>query len=413
MPVDRVSLRNAVAVLLPEVIWGAASALTIEGPMPAAFGQHLGAQEGFLGLWALVGSVGSGAAMLFTAWAVASRRTRRGFVFWGHVLTGSLYLPVALLADAGGALGPLGAQAGALAGFLAFVLTLGLLMPAWLALVGALFPEGQRSRVLGLVFVANRLGAIAGGLLAERVLALPWDGADVWRLLWALAAGLGVVAALPFLWIVETPQERPPRPPLGTYLRGLAHALRGLPDLRRFVAADLLMVTGSVVLTYYGHLAFHEGGLDESRAGLLTAVTSAAQLTGAALVAWGGARLHPRRGLVVGALAIAAAALITNSARGLLGFSAVAALAGLYLVARQTCHGPQVLRLSRGHEPTLPLALAMALAALAQGVLPLVAGALLPVTGFPPLLLAVAGASLGAALLLAFRIGDHPARDVP
>lgn len=412
MSPDRVQTRNAVAVLLPELLWGAASAMTIEGAMPAAFSEHLGAGEGFLGTWTLVGSMGSGVAMLFTAWAVSSLRTKRGFVFWGHVITGALYLPVALLARAAEPLGPQATQAAALVGFLAFVLSLGLLMPAWLALVGALFPEGQRSRVLGLVFVANRMGGIAGGLCVERLLALPWHGRDLWLLLWGLAAGLAVLAALPFLWIVERPQDRPPRVPLRQHFGSLLHALRDLPDLRRFVRADLLMVTGIVVLAFYGHVALRDRGVPESYAGRFTAVTGTAQLVGAALVAWGGTRLRPRRGLAVGALAASAAAVLTCLAQGPAGFSAVAALGGLFIVARQTCHGPQVLRMVRGHEPTHPLALAMAIAALAQGVLPLAVGLAAPVTGFPPLLLGVAASTLLAALWLAFRVGDAPSAGV-
>lgn len=405
-------VRNAWVVLLPELLWGFASALTIEGPMPAAFARHLGAGERFLGTWALIGSAVAGLGMLLTGWFVAGLATKRGFVFWGHVVTGVLYLPVALFARWGAGAGSAAAQAGALLGFGLFVLSLGLLMPAWLALVGALFPEGQRSRVLGLVFVVNRIGGILGGMVAGPLLALPWSGDDLWTLMWGLAALTAALGALPFLAAIETPVPAEPRKPLAQHLSAMVATLRELPDLRRFVGIDLLALSGFVLLAFYGHVALKERGLSESHAGVWIATAATAQLAGATLVAWAGGRLLPRRSLAAGALCAAAAATLVPAAHTVLAFGVVAALGGLYVVSRQTCHGPQVLRLSRGHEATRPLGVAMALGSLVQGGLPWAAGLLVPVTGFPPLFLAVAGLTALAAVLLLLCVGDAPRADV-
>lgn len=404
-------LVNLAAVTLPELLWGFASALTIEAPIPAAFRGYLCGGEWFLGAWTLVSALASAVAMLFTAWYVQPFARKRAFVVVGHLVTGALYLPVVLLArtmgDEEGA-----SQTGALIGIGLWALSLGLLMPAWMALLGTLFPEGQRSRVLGLLFVLNRIGGVLGGVVAEAVLRSTWDVDDQWLWLWGTAAVVAFLGGVPFLWIRETDGQARPRPPLGAYLRQLVSAARGQPALRRFLAVDLLGVSGWVVLAYYGDVAFRDRGLEPELAGRFTAVGAFAQMVGALFVAVAGGRLRPRRGLAFGALCAAAAALLASVGQGATAFLAVAVLSGLFLVSRQTCHGPQLMRLAGTPDPTAALSLGMAVASLVQALLPFLAGMLQSVTGFPPLLYAVAGSTLLGAWFLLKRVGDGPSRDV-
>jgi MFS family permease len=409
----RTLLRNLLAVTLPELVWGFGSALTIESPIPAAFRGYLCGGEWFLGAWTLVGALASAAAMLLTSWFVQGLARKRAFVVVGHLVTGALYLPVILLARALGDDENGASQLGALVGYGLFALSLGFLMPAWMALIGALFPEGQRARVLGLIFALNRIGGVLGGLAAEAVLRSTWDLHDQWTWLWGVAAGMAMLGALPFLWVVEPQGRAVPRPSLRAHLGGLLGALRRLPDLRRFVVVDLLAVTGFVVLAYYGDMAFGVRGLPPESAGGLTAISAGAQLAGALLVAVAGSWLRPRRALAFGALAAGGAAVLTCVASTPFAFAGVAALGGLFLVARQTCHGPQVMRLAGPGDPTASLALAMAVGSLGQALLPFAAGALRPVTGFPPVFMTVAVLTLLGALLLLLRVGDAPSRDVP
>lgn len=410
MPLAGPQLRNLLAVTVPELLWGFASALTIEGPMPAAFAAQLGAGEGFLGAWTLIGALGVAVAMLFTGWYVPSLPRKRTFIVVSHAITGALYLPVALLARLGsdGA----HAQAGALVGFALFVLSLGFLLPAWLAFVGVLFPDAQRTRVLGLVFVVNRVGGILGGLAAERMLSLSWSGADLSTLLWGLAAAASVLGALPFLWVIEPHQEPQPRRALRAHLSGLWGTLARQPALRRFVLVDALAVSGYVALAFYGDVALRHHGIAERHAGFWIAAGAAAQLAGALLVALLGPRLAPRHGLVFGAICAAAAAGISMVAASPAAFTLVAVFAGMFLVSRQTCHGPQVLRLATDRDPTAALALGMAAASIVQGALPYGAGHAMPVTGFPAVFGAVGALALLGAVLLGLRVSDRPARDV-
>jgi MFS family permease len=400
--------RNLLAIVGPELLWGFGSALTIEGPMPAAFAQHLGAGEAFLGAWFLVGSLSIAVAMLATGWYVPSLAKKRRIVAWGHTVTGALYLPVGLLTRWAEPLGPAWSQAAALLGLALFMMSLGFLMPAWVALIGELFPEGRRARVMGLVFVVNRLGGIAGGLAAAHLLALPWAGRDTWTLLWGLAAATATLGSLPLLAVVEPDVERQPRPRFGAHLRSLVHTFTELPAFRRFVALDLLAVSGFVTVAFYGDLALRERGLPQHWSGIWIAATAAAQLAGAlAITAWGG-RILPVTSLAWGAVCIGAASVLACVAREPVGFVAVAVLCGLYAVARQTSQGPQVMRLAPGREPTHPLALAMAVTSSVQALLPFAAGLLLPSTGFLPVFAAVALTTLSAAWLLPRRVSGPP-----
>lgn len=400
LPAPRDLRRNLLAVTVPELLWGFASALTIESAMPASFRGYLCADEGFLGAWTLVTALAGAVAMLLTAWWVQPFVRRRAFVVWGHVVTGALYLPVILLARAMGD-GEAASPAGALLGIGFFAFSMGFLMPAWLALVGALFPEGQRSRVLGLVFVVNRVGGIAGGLVAESVLRSSLEPDAQWLWLWVLAAVVGVLGGVPFLWIREVDGPASPRQPLVRYLVGLVTAARGQSALVRFLLVDLLIVAGWVVLAHYGDMAFDVRGLDPQAAGRFTAAAAAAQLAGALVVAAAGARLAPRAGVAAGGILIALAGVIACTGRSEAAFLAVAALTGAYLSTRQTCHGPQLLRVAGTADPTLALSLGMAVASLGAALLPFGAGLLRPVTGFPPIFIAVAACALAGGLLVA------------
>jgi MFS family permease len=409
VPARDPTVRNVLSVVGPELLWGFGSALTIEWPMPAAFAQHLGAGEWFLGAWGLVFALGTASAVLVTGWFVPSLPKKRGLVAWGHAVTGLLYLPVGLLPQWLAPLGPEAAQIATLCGYGVFVLSLGFLLPAWVGLIGELFPEASRTRVLGLVFLTNRVGGILGGIAAARLLKLDWHGSDLWTLLWGLAAAASALGSLPLLGVVEPPVERRARAPFLVHLKGIAHTLAELPALKRFIGMDLLAVAGLVTVSFYGDVALRERRIDTHWAGGWILVTAIAQVVGAALVTWWGGRVTPRRFLALGALCITGAALVTCVAESPWGFAAVAVLCGLYLVGRQTCHGAHVMRLARGHEPTQPLALAMASSAALGGLYPLVAGFLLPVTGFPPVFVASALVTAAAAVLL-LRAPSAPAR---
>ncbi len=409
-----VPVRNALAYAVPELFWGITWALTVDGPMVAAFSDDFGGSQGFVGTVWLLGSFGLGVPLLLSAFWVEPLRHKRAFVFWGHIAGGLAMLVVALLVYA--AADPLTARVGYLAGTTLFFVSIGLMIPGWLALVGELFSSGTQARVLGLTFLANKLAAVfAGHYIAREVLASAWSGTDQWTLLFVIAGVAGVLGSFPFLWIVEQPRERPPRGSFRAYARSLLEALRDLPGLRRFVFADAIGITVLLTLSYYADAAIRGEGYANEASGDWVALSAIAMLAMSGLIAWSAERVRPRSWMIVGLLCGAGASVAAATGGHAFAYGAAAAGVGIYMATRASCHAPQVMRMAPGRDGTAPIGVALALVMPVQGLGPWVAGNwLIPEVGYGPIFLTVAGlAVLAAALLLLWvpraRLGS-PAR---
>jgi hypothetical protein len=401
------SRRNVVAYLMPEMAWGFASALTFESAMPAAFANAFDGAPSFVGSISLCAAFGLAAAGLATGWFVAPRARRMGVVLWGHVLTGLAYGAVALLVRVAAPSGDAAVRLAYVSGALLFFGSLGFVVPAWLGLLGHLFPEASRGRLLGTIFILHRCGGWLGGLVAQRVLAAPWDPVDQWSLMFALAMTAATLSSFSFLLVREPSRTPEPRHGPREYVRSLARSFRELPGLRRFVLADALGLTAMVMVVHYGDAAINFHGIDPVWAGRWIAVASVAQLATACAVAILGSRLAPRRGIALGLALVTFAAPLAAVARAPQTFAVVAAAGGCFLTLRMTCHAPMVLRLARGRDGTAPLGLATALTQPVTGIAPFVAGVLVPFAGHAAVFACVAACTLVATLLLLLYVPDE------
>ena len=393
-------VRNALAYAVPELFWGMAWGATLEGPLIAAFSTAFGGGEAFVGTVALLTMVGIGLPMFFSAYWVESFQHKRAFVFWGHIVGGAVFFAVALLLVLAGPTHPGVVRVAYAVGLTLFFLSVGFLIPGWMALVGELFPPHAQPRVLGATFFANRIGALCGGALAFSILDRPWSALDQWTLLFVVAGVLGVVGSLPFLWIVETPRERPPRPRFPVYLRSLVQAFRDLPALRKFILADVIAVTSMITLSFYARAAIARDGFHEAYAGRWVMVGAVAQMVMSASIALAGERVRPRVWLAVGVALAGVGAVSAAEGGAAWTHAATAACLGLWIAARNSCHAPQVMRLAPGRDGTAPIGIAAGIAQPASGVAPFLAGLLIPWLGYGPIFWAVAGFALLAAFLL-------------
>lgn len=394
-------VRNALAYAVPELFWGLAWGSTLEGPLVAAFSTGFGGSERFVGTVSLLTAMGLGLPMFFSAFWAESLRHKRDFVVWGHVAGGLVFLVVAGLLRLAGPEQPHLVRIAYAGGLTLFFVSVGILAPAWLALVGELFPPRNQARVMGTTFVANRIGALAGGALAFRVLDAPWTTLDQWTLLFVVAGVAGVVGSLPFLWVVESSRPRPARPPLRHYLRKMVHTLVELPALRRFIVADLLGVTTMVTFFFYARAAIERDGFHEAMAGRWVMVGALAQMAMSGLVAWQGGRIRPRYFLAAGLGAAACGALSAAAGGGETAYALTAASLGVWMAGRISCHAPQVMRLAPGRDGTAPIGLATGFAMPISGIAPFLAGPLIPVVGYAPVFWVVGAlAAISGALLL-------------
>ncbi|MDJ0521659.1 MAG: MFS transporter [Planctomycetota bacterium] len=413
MPRISVPVRNALAYAVPELFWGTTWALTVDGPMVAAFSDDFGGSQGFVGMAWLLGSFGLGVPLLLSGFWVEPMRRKRGLIFWGHIAGGVAMLVVAALVHL--AADPLAARIAFLGGTTLFFIGVGFLIPGWLACVGELFSASTQARVLGITFLANKLAAVfAGQFIAQQVLDAPWTATDQWTLLFGIAGAAGVIGSFPFLWIVETPRERRKHGSLVAYLRSLLDALRELPALRRFVFADALGITVLLTLGFYADAAIRGEGFSNSIAGHWVAVSAVAMLLASGLIALVGERLRPRYWMIIGLVVGAVASLAAARGGSTFAYEVAAAGVGVYLATRASCHAPQVMRLAPGRDGTAPIGIALALVMPVQGLGPWIAGEhLIPSTGYAPVFAVVAGLAVTSAILLLLWVPRSVSRGAP
>ncbi|MDJ0973404.1 MAG: MFS transporter [Planctomycetota bacterium] len=396
-------LRNALAYSLPELCWGFAWTIALDNPMPAAFAKGFGGSEGLVGTFMLCVAVGLALPILFSDYLVAPFKRKRTLLFWGHILPAlgivSMGVGIHLVQDLDSAW----THVIYLGGSIFFFVAIGAQIPLWLGLVGDLFPDGMRARVLGIAFAFNRGAAVFGGFVAQWILDADWSPYDQWTLLLVLSGSAMLLGCVPYLWLVEDPRVPRRRPALRTYFGHLRSSWRALPDLRRFVRADMLGVAIFVVIAFYGDAAIRAHGAHESWAGRWLRSYSAIQIPIALLISLLGDRVTTRTWLVVGSFAAAAAGVVGSIVEEPAAFHAVAALLGIYIVIRMSCHGPEVMRLAGDGDATIPIALSWALVVPIQGILPFLAGeAAIPTIGYGPIFLGAAVLSVVCGLLWAF-----------
>lgn len=410
MPRLTVPVRNAVAYALPELFWGMTWALTVDGPMVAAYRDAFGGSADFVGLAWLFGSLAIGIPGLLSAYWVEPMRHKRGFVFWVHIAGGLAMLGTAAGIYLFASEGATAASAVYLLGVTTFFLTVGVLLPGWLGLLGELFASSIQSRVLGITFVCNKLAAMAAGhFVARTVLANTWSPTEQWTLLFGVAGTAGVLGSFPYLWIVEVPRPRPVRSTLRAYFASLGAALRELPGLRRFIVADVIGITSILTLAWYADAAIQGDDFHRSWAGHWVMVGALAQVVTSGFVAWTAHRMLPRSWFVVGALGGVLAAVAAGIGGNLLAYEVAAIGVGIYMGVRTSCHAPLVMGLAPGRDGTGPIGIAVAAIMVVQGLGPPIGAYVVEHVGYEPVFAAVAGCGLVSALLLLLWVPSHVA----
>ncbi|OGL01851.1 MAG: hypothetical protein A3I14_14810 [Candidatus Rokubacteria bacterium RIFCSPLOWO2_02_FULL_73_56] len=283
----------------------------------------------------------------------------------------------------------------------------GVLMPAWMDIIGRAIPVTLRGRFFALANLGASLGGFAGGLVTERVLAAvpPPEGYGVCFLLAAACMGGSLVA----LALVREPPAAAAAEPvaLRAYLARVPALLRRDPNLRAFLGARACAVVGQAAGAFYTVHALRAWEPPASEVGVFTALLLGGQVVGNATLGWVADRAGHRRVLVTGVLASVLANAVALGAPSLAAFGAVFVLAGLQLAAHSVSSLAILLEFAPTPEarPTY-VGLGTTVIAPVAFLAPLAAGLLADAAGFAAVFAAAGLAGVTALVLLVRRVRD-------
>jgi MFS family permease len=371
-----------------------------------AFAAHLGAPNVVVGAIPAVMTVGWLLPALFAAGYTEALPRKLPFVIrfslWERVPFVVLALAAFFLAEPA----PRLTLALLLAGLFVITGTGGILMPAWMDVVGGAVPVRLRGRFFGLSNLGASAAGFAGGFLTERVLTAvpPPRGYGVCFLLATLFVFLSFGA---LLLVREQPGAAPgAAPPLRAHLARVPALLGRDRNLRWFLAARACSVVAQMAAAFYTVHALRAFAPPASEVGVFTALLLGGQAAGYATLGSVADRAGHRAVLLVGAGAAVAANAAAVAAPSLAAFGAVFVLAGVQIAA----HSISNLTILLEFAPTpaeRPTYVGLGTTAIAPVAFlsPLAAGLLADAAGFPAMF-AAAGLAGVAALALFWRVRD-------
>jgi MFS family permease len=293
-----------------------------------------------------------------------------------------------------------------LAMLLSMTVTGGVLMPAWLDVIGSVVPATTRGRFFA---VAHGIGALLGvggaagvGYILERY-GYPL-GYGFCFLIGAVFLGFSYIA---LLQVREPPSvASSSRLPTAEYVRKLPRLVREDRNLLRLIVARSIVACGQMATGFYTAYALKELGAADAQVGLFTLIVLATQTVGNVALGW----LADRRGhvlvLSVGALGTAlsaAVALVAPSVAVLyLSFAGMA----IGMVANSI--SGFAIGMEIGPEAERPTYTAINNSSLApfQLVAPIAGGLLADAAGYAPLFALAMVLSLVGAGALRFAVRD-------
>jgi MFS family permease len=283
----------------------------------------------------------------------------------------------------------------------------GLLMPAWMDIVGRTVPTTLRGRFFAVSSLLGGLGGLAGSVLTAWVLARmpPNDGYAVCFLVSAMFMGLSYVA----LSLVREPPAPSgvPAPPLGAYLRRVGRVLREDRNLAWFLLARGLNFVGMMATAFYTVHALRHFAAPDWAVGVFTTALLAGQVAGNLVLGVVADRVGHLVPLTIGLGALLLANLTALAAPSLEVFLVVFLLQGIQLAAINVSGLNVLLEFAPGPaaRPTYVGLGTTLLTPVAFGA-PLIAGLMADAFGFRSVFAIAALGSVTAMALLLARVQE-------
>lgn len=283
----------------------------------------------------------------------------------------------------------------------------GVLLPAWMDVVGRAIPVTVRGRFFAVASLAAGAGGLAGSVLVTHILAAVPAPAGFG--LCFLAASACMALSWGALALTREPPgaAAAPRVGLRTHLGRAASLLRGDRNLSWFLAARAWAIVGMMTGGFFTVYALQTWRAPAGQVGVFTMLLLAGQMAGNVALGWLADRAGHRLVIMVGTAATVTANVLALSAASLEAFGAVFVLAGVQMAAINVSNLNVLLEFAPAPDerPTYIGLGSTAMAPVAFGA-PLLAGVLADVLGFRSLFVGAALAGSIALGVLATRVRD-------
>jgi MFS family permease len=283
----------------------------------------------------------------------------------------------------------------------------GLLMPAWMDLIGRVVPVTRRGRFFAVSGVVASVAGLGASVITADLLSTYRP--PVAYALCFVCATVCLVVSFVALVVVREPAAAATRAsePLGVFLRRIPTLLREDRNLAWYLVARSLSALGTAGVAFYTVYALHAWRLPAAAAGMFTGLLLSGTIAGTIALGWLADHMGHRVVLLAGVIAGVVANAIALAATSPGVFGLVFVLAGVQ-TASATISGLNVLLefapaaeaqptyVGLGHTSLAPMAVAA----------PIGAGAIADAVGFPAVFVIAALGGITATLVLALRVRD-------
>jgi len=284
----------------------------------------------------------------------------------------------------------------------------GLLMPAWMDLIGRVVPVTRRGRFFAVSGVVASVAGLGAGAITADLLAA-YRPAVAYALCFVCATVCLVVSFVALVLVREPVAVTATRPsePLGVFLRRIPALLREDRNLAWYLVARSLSALGAAGVAFYTVYALQAWRLPAAAAGMFTGLLLSGTIAGTLALGWVADHMGHRLVLLAGVIAGVGANVIALAATSPGAFGAAFVLAGVQ-TASATISGLNVLLefapatdaqptyVGLGHTSGAPMAFSA----------PLLAGLIADAAGFSAVFVMTALGGIAATLVLVLRVRD-------
>ena len=332
LPLER-HWKNVSWALCVEAFWGVSLALISVVAIVPVFLSHLGASNTVLGalpaIWTLMAYLPGAFGSHFTS----HLPLRKQAVFVFHLLAG---IPWVLLAAwfALGGRHPAGLDIGVFlliwGGSWGFM---GLTIPIWINFIGKVTRPELRATSFGVIFFFQTLMGVAGGWVANRILASALPFPQNYAVGFLVAGICMSVGGFFFLPIVEDPGATSPQgQAVKTVIAHMREVLTDRGGVRVYLTMMVFTVGGWLLISYYPVFAERRFGLRPRDSAVFTAVCMAGQMIGSLVTGVVGDRFGYSKVAMVSVLALTTGLVMAIWGNHPAFYYVTAFLTGLYLV---------------------------------------------------------------------------------